>query len=67
MFRILDWTADILTIKTGVVPKELLLTGPHLLCSISHLSLLLLVGGLEGRLKCLRTLIKVGFVFCFFF
>lgn len=55
VFGILGWTADILTMKTGIVPKELLLTGPHLPCPINHLSLLPLVGGLERRLKSLRV------------
>ena len=30
-------------------------------CPINHIILLPLVGGLEGKLKCLRTVIKVGF------
>lgn len=47
MFGILDWTTDILTMKTGIVSKELLPTGPHPPCPINHLSLLPLVGRLE--------------------
>jgi hypothetical protein len=60
MFGILDWTAEILTTKI-VSPQRT--TSKHVYtppCSIKHLSPPL-VGGLEGRSKHLRTLIKVGF------
>lgn len=55
VFGVLGWTADILTTKTGLVPKELLLAGPHRPCPVTHLSLLPLVGGLERRVKGLRA------------
>ena len=58
---LLDWTADILTTKLGIAPKQLLLnrsTTPLVLLTIF---LPTLVGGLEGRLKHLRTLNKIGF------
>ena len=42
-------------------PKNDFLIGPQLSFPINCLSLLPLVGGLEGRLKCLRTLNRVGF------
>ena len=64
MFDGLDWTADVLTMKIGIVPKELLLSRSTLLGPINHLSPLPLVAGLEGRLHHLRPLLKVGFEKC---
>jgi hypothetical protein len=53
------WTANILTVKIGISPKNYFFyTGPQPPFPINLLSL---VGDLEGRLKHLRTLIKVGF------
>ena len=54
-------TADILTLKIRIVTKNYFSTSPHPLCPVSlSFPLPLLGGGLEGRLKHLRTLIKVG-------
>lgn len=44
-------------------PKELFWTGQQPPCPLKHLSLLPLVKGLEGTLKCLRTVILVLWIF----
>jgi hypothetical protein len=53
-------TADFLTKQTGFAPKKNFYTGP-LTLYINNLSFLLslMCGGLEGRLKHLRTSIKI--------
>lgn len=57
---ILNWT-DILTTKVGIAPKNYFETYKNPLFPINLSSPLPLVGGIEGRLKNLRTLNKVGF------
>lgn len=65
MFDVLDLTDDVLPTKTVITPpKNYFQTDPHPFCLINHLSPLLLVGELEGKLQYLRTLIKVGFEKC---
>ena len=59
---LLNWTAGILTTEIGIAPKELLLNRSTNPFPINHLSLLPLVGRIEGRLKHLRILLtKVCF------
>lgn len=57
---VLDWTADILTVKTGMAPKNFK-TGPQPSFPIILLSPLPLVNELERSFKCSRTLNKVTF------
>lgn len=56
---LLAWTAGTLTRKSWITPKELLLNRSTIPFPI-NLSLQPLVDRLEGGLKCLRTLNKVG-------
>jgi hypothetical protein len=58
---VLNWTAGILRTKCGIAPRNYFQTGPQHPFPINLLFFLPLVGGLEGRLKTLRTLNKVGF------
>ena len=57
-----NWTAGILTMKIGIAPRQFLnrSTSPFCPTNLSF-PLPLVGGGLERRLKHLRTLIKVGF------
>jgi hypothetical protein len=58
---LLNWTADVLKTRRGIVPRNSCLTGPQLPFPINFLFPLPLVYELERRLKSLRTLNKVGF------
>jgi hypothetical protein len=57
VFDVLAWMTDILTMKIRFAPSNYLKAGSQ----SPFLFPLPLVDGLEGRLKNLRTLLKVGF------
>ena len=57
----MNWTAGILAMKSRITPKELLLSRSTTLLSYQTSFSFTLVDGLEGRLKHVRTLNKVGF------
>jgi hypothetical protein len=65
MLNVLYWTADILTKKIGIAPQNYFCTGPHPPLPINHLPPLPLVGGISGRLKHLKPLLKVEGFFIF--
>jgi len=56
---LLDWTAGIWTMKSGIIPKELLLNRSTTPSPINLPFPLPLVRGLERRLTCSRTLNEV--------